>query len=78
MPVDRTIVGNVAADVMGQLQDRFGEDQSANIRSVFLIVAVDYLGEAEEPSTEVRWGVSEGIPRHEVIGLLEYVKARFF
>lgn len=78
MPVDRTIVGNVAADVMGQLQDRFGEDQSANIRSVFLIVAVDYLGEAEEASTEVRWGVSEGIPRHEVIGLLEYVKVRFF
>jgi hypothetical protein len=78
MPVDRTIVGNVAADVMGQLQDRFGEDQSANIRSVFLIVAVDYLGEAEELSTEVRWGVSERIPRHEVIGLLEYVKVRFF
>jgi hypothetical protein len=74
MPVDRTIVGNVAADVMGQLQDRFGEDQSANIRSVFLIVAVDYLGEAEELSTEVRWGVSEGNPGHEVICLLENVK----
>ena len=78
MAVDQTIVGNVAADVMGQLQERFGEDQSANIRAVFLIVAVDYLGEAEEQSTEVRWGVSEGIPRHEVLGLLEYVKVRFF
>ena len=51
---------------------------SCYIRSVLLIVAVDYLGEAVELSTEVRWGVSEGIPGHQVIGLLEYVKVRFF
>jgi hypothetical protein len=24
--------------------------------------------------TEVSWGVSDGLPRHETIGLLEYVK----
>lgn len=78
MPVDRAIVGNVAADVMGQLEERFGDDQSANVRAVFLIVAVDYLEETEGPSTEVRWGASEALPRHEAIGLLEYVKMRLY
>ena len=36
MPVDRTIVGNVASDVMGQLEERFGDDEVANARAVFL------------------------------------------
>jgi hypothetical protein len=73
MPVDRTIVGHVAAEVMGQLEGRFGDDEDANIRAVFLIAAVDYAVDGE-PHTEVRWGVNEGLPRHEAIGLLEYVK----
>jgi len=73
MPVDRTIVGNVAADVMGQLEERFGDDENADVRAVFLIAAVDYAVDGE-PHTEVRWGVSEGLPRHEALGLLEYVK----
>ena len=58
---------------MGQLEERFGEDENANVRAVFLIAAVDYAV-GGEPHTEVRWGVSEGLPRHEAIGLLEYVK----
>ena len=73
MPVDRTIVGHVAQDVMGQLEQRFGDDEDATVRAVFLIAAVDYAVEGQ-PHTEVRWGVSEGLPRHEAIGLLEYVK----
>jgi len=43
------------------------------VRAVFLIAAVDYAVDGE-PHTEVRWGVSEGLPRHEALGLLEYVK----
>jgi hypothetical protein len=73
MPVDGTIVGHVAQDVMGQLEERFGDDEDANVRAVFLIAAVDYAVE-NQPHTEVRWGVSQGLPRHEAIGLLEYVK----
>ena len=73
MPVDGTIVGHVAQDVMGQLEQRFGEDEDASVRAVFLIAAVDYAVE-DQPHTEVRWGVSQGLPRHEAIGLLEYVK----
>jgi hypothetical protein len=42
MPVDRTIVGHVAQDVMGQLEQRFGDDEDANVRAVFLIAAIDY------------------------------------
>ncbi len=65
MPVDRTIVGHVAQDVMGQLEQRFWDDEDANVRAVFLITAVDY---AVEGRPEVRWGVSEGLRRHEAIG----------
>jgi hypothetical protein len=74
MPVDRSIVGNVAADVMGQLEERFGDDENANVRAVFLIAAVDYAVDSESHHTEVRWGVSAGLPKHEAISLLEYVK----
>jgi hypothetical protein len=73
MPVDRTIVGHVAQDVMGQLEQRSGDDEDANVRAVFLNAAVDYAV-GGQPHTEVRWGVGEGLPRHEAIGLLEYVK----
>jgi hypothetical protein len=45
MPVDRTIVCHVAQDVMGQLEQRFGDDEDANVRAVFLIAAVDYTAE---------------------------------
>jgi len=34
----------------------------------------DRLRRDGQPHTEVRWGVSEGLPRHEAIGSLEYVK----
>ena len=42
MPVDRTIVGHVAQNVMGQLEQRFGDDEDANVRAVFLIATIDY------------------------------------
>jgi len=58
---------------MEQLEGRFGDDENANVRAVFLIAAVDYVVDGE-PHTEVRWGVSGGLPRHEAIGLIEYVK----
>ena len=73
MAVDRTIVSHVAQAVMGQLEERFGDDEDARVRAVFLIAAVDYAVDGQ-PHTEVRWGVSEGLPRHEAVGLLEWVK----
>ena len=78
MPVDRAEVGNVAAEVMGRLEERFGDREDARVRAVMLIVAVDHTDEDERgregQHTEVSWGVSEGLARHETIGLLEYVK----
>jgi hypothetical protein len=76
--VDRAEVGNVAAEVMGRLEERFGDREDAHVRVVMIIVAVDHVEEdergGESQHTEVSWGVSEGLPRHETIGLLEYVK----
>jgi hypothetical protein len=63
---------------MGQLEDRFGDDESANVRAVMLIVAVDYLDDEGEPSTKVRWDTSQGMPQHETVGLLEYVKTHTY
>jgi hypothetical protein len=63
---------------MDDLDGRFGDREDAQVRAVMLIVAVDHVEEDEDGnrgmSTEVRWGVSDGLPRHEVIGLLEYIK----
>jgi hypothetical protein len=73
VPVDRGVVGEVAAKTMAELEERFGDREDANVRAVLLIVAVDHVEEGED-STEVRWGVSEELARHEAIGLLEYVK----
>ena len=73
MAVDRGVVGNVAANVMSELEDRFGDREDANARAVFLVVAVDHIDD-NELHTEVRWGVSNGLPRHEAIGLIEYIK----
>jgi hypothetical protein len=82
MPVDRSAVGEVAATVMGELEERFGEQEDAHVRAVLLVVPVDHVEENEqgvpEGHTEVRWGASDGLPRHEAIGLLEYVKPYFW
>ncbi len=78
MPVDRAEVGNVAAELMGRLEERFGDREDARVRAVMLVVAVDHVDRAERgvegQHTVVSWGVSDGLPRHESIGLLEYVK----
>ncbi len=77
MAVDRAVVGAVAANLMAELEARFGDQDNANIRAVTLVVAVDYM-EEDGAHTEVRWGVSEGLARHEGIGLLEYVKHHLY
>ena len=73
MAVAPAVVGNVAANVMREVEEGFAHREDANVRSVFLVVAVDH-SENEELQTEVRWGASEGLPRHEAIGLIEYIK----
>jgi hypothetical protein len=72
--VDRTVVGSVAAELMDELDEKFGDGEDANIRAVFLIVAVDYEGD-DGQEAEVRWGVSDNLQYYEGIGLLEHVIA---
>ena len=78
MSVDRAEVGNVAAEVMTQLEERFGDREDARVRAVMLIVAGDHVERdeqgIEDQHTEVSWSVIDGLPRHETIGLLEYAK----
>ena len=74
MAVDRTAVGNVAAELMGQLEHKYGDREDASVRAVFLIVAVDHW-EEDGQHAEVSWGVSENLHHYEALGLLEHVKA---
>ena len=45
MAVDRAEVGTEAAEVMGRLEERFGDREDASVRAVMLIVAVDHVDE---------------------------------
>ncbi len=77
MPLDRGEVGEVAARAMDGLEERFGDFEHAQVKAVFMIVAVDY-GTEDETRTDVSWSVSKDVSRHEGIGLLEYVKHHLY
>jgi hypothetical protein len=61
MPVDGTIVGHVAQDVMGQLEQRFGDDEDANVRAVFLIAAAGKNASAAAAAAAVSSGESTNL-----------------
>jgi hypothetical protein len=77
MPLDRGEVGEVAARAMDGLEERFGEFEHAQVKAVFMIVAVRYTAE-DEVRTDISWSVSKDVSRHEGIGLLEYVKHHLY
>jgi hypothetical protein len=62
MAIDPAKVGNVAAQLMEGLEQKFESDESAQITTVFLITATDH---SDGQRTSIDWSVSEGIPTHE-------------
>jgi hypothetical protein len=69
MALDQAKIGNVAARLMEQLEEIYGED--AMIEHVMLLVAVDQTGRHT-----IHFNVSEGIAPYEGIGMLEVVRQR--
>src|SRR3712207_7039529 len=59
-------------EVMGRLEERFGDREDARVRAVMLIVAVDHVDEDERgvegQHTEISWGVSEGRSEERRVG----------
>jgi hypothetical protein len=71
VPIDQAKVGEVAARLMEKLEHEFGEDQSAQIGSVFLIAGVRH---DEGRRVSVHYDTSSGTAPHEGMGLLQYVQ----
>jgi hypothetical protein len=71
MAIDQTIVGNMAANLMEQLEAAYGED--AEITAAALIVAVDH-----GDNGTVHSHFSPGLSTYEGLGLIEHVSRTRF
>jgi hypothetical protein len=69
MPVDQSKVGNVAARLMGNLENKYGDD--AEIKTVLLLVAVEHSAGTQDT---IEFSASEGVSRQEGVGMLEIIK----
>jgi hypothetical protein len=69
--IEQVKIGDVAAKVMEKLEEKYEQDETAKITSVFVLVAVDHNGSER---TEVHYAVSPGMATHEVVGMLEQIK----
>jgi beta-phosphoglucomutase-like phosphatase (HAD superfamily) len=70
MPLDRTVLGNLAAEQMAALDEIYGEDEEAEIAAVITIVEVIKQEGAGRVSTTVRTRSNVPDPYRRV-GLLE-------
>jgi hypothetical protein len=71
VPIDQAKISEVVAQLIDQLEETFGEDESIEIDAVMLIVSVKH---GLFDGTHVRWHNSPELPIHEVLGLLRFVQ----
>jgi hypothetical protein len=71
LTIDQTKIGEVAAQLMDQLEETFGDDETVEIDSVMLIVSVKH---GRFDGAHVRWHNSPDLPIHEALGLLRFVE----
>ena len=71
LTIDQTKIGEVAAQLMDQLEETFGDDETVEIDSVMLIVSVKH---GLFDGAHVRWHNSPDLPIHEALGLLRFVE----
>jgi hypothetical protein len=69
--IDQAKIGEVVTQLIDQLEETFGEDESVEIDSVMLIVSVKH---GLFDGTHVRWHNSSELPIHEALGLLRFVQ----
>ncbi|HVD86545.1 MAG TPA: hypothetical protein VNB59_03975 [Solirubrobacterales bacterium] len=67
MAIDQALVGNMAAKLMEQLEESYGED--AAIKAACVIVAVDH-----EDQNTVHFDFGPALATYEGLGLLEQVR----
>jgi hypothetical protein len=71
VPIDQAKISEVVAQLIDQLEETFGEDESIEIDAVMLIVSVKH---GLFDGTHVRWHNSPELPIHEALGLLRFVQ----
>lgn len=73
--MDRTVIGEVAARLMGRLEGLYGDDREGmEIEKVFLIVAVGYPG--QDHGGTVHFDVGGDTPDYVARGLLAAVDSQ--
>jgi hypothetical protein len=72
MAIDQTLVGNMAANLMQQLEEAYGDE--AEITAAAIIVAVDH----GENMNTVHSNFSPGLSTYEGLGLIEHVNRTRF
>ena len=52
MTIDQTKVGETTARLMDQLEERFGDEEQARIKDVFLVVAIEHSGDLQSAAAK--------------------------
>ena len=69
MAIDQSKLGAVAAELMDDLENNYGDD--AELTNVVIIATVDHGGGTLDTT---HWKVTPGMPNYIGVGLLELVK----
>lgn len=69
MSIDQRKLGEVAAGLMDALERQYSDD--TELGAVMIIAAVNHHNGTQ---TDVHYHASSGVPKHEGLGLLQYVQ----
>jgi hypothetical protein len=69
MPLDRAVLGNLAAEQMEALEEAYGDDENAQIAGAITIVHI-VKQDGDQASTHVRMRRNFGDPYH-AVGLMQ-------
>jgi hypothetical protein len=73
--IDQTKVGDTIARLMDQLEERFGDEEQARIKDVFLIVGIEHGGGRDPRQLIVRFTGNADVPFYTHLGLINYAQS---
>ncbi len=75
MAIDQTKVGETTARLMDQLEDRFGDEEQARIKDVFLVVAIEHGGDQAPKQLTIGFTGNADAPFYTHLGLINYAQS---
>jgi hypothetical protein len=73
--IDQTKVGETTARLMDQHEERFGDEEQARIKDVFLIVGIEHGGGRDPRQFIVRFTGNADVPFYTHLGLINYAQS---